>query len=132
MIPVILCGRTTKIATGVIAALKPEIDDPINPQNGTCNHDNELGSKNYTAIPKAVIMGAGYSDTDVDSIRKACRDVQTPSIPWLQSDTSLPTPPLGPEYGRALVVRIKAPMMRMEKDKQESGKIESTDDIVYY
>ncbi|CAG8954699.1 hypothetical protein HYFRA_00004621 [Hymenoscyphus fraxineus] len=94
--------------------------------------NNELGSKNYTAIPKAVIMGAGYSDSDVDSIRKACLDAQTPLVPWLRPDTRLPTPSLGPEYCRALVARIKALMMDMKKDKQESGKIEFTDDIVYY
>jgi hypothetical protein len=68
---------------------------------------NDLGSKNYSKPPAAIILGAGYEDNDVAAMRKACTEAQAHHVPWLQPDTSKPSPPLGPEYGKAMVERLK-------------------------
>jgi len=49
-------------------------------------------------------------------------------VPWLRPDTSKPAPPLGPEYGKALVVRIKELMA----DLQKQGKLDGGEDGVYW
>lgn len=55
-----------------------------------------------------MLLGAGYDDAAVEEMRKACKDAGvTNGIPWLRPDTTKPAPPLGPEYGKALVARIK-------------------------
>lgn len=51
--------------------------------------DVELGSKNYHNIPKAIILGGGYNDEDLNAMRKACQTAKTPLVPWLRvRDTS--------------------------------------------
>lgn len=37
-------------------------------------------------------------------------------VPWLRPDLSKPAPPLGPEYGKALVARIKKLVPELEKE----------------
>ena len=37
-------------------------------------------------------------------------------IPWLRPDTTKPAPPLGPEYGKALVARVKELLARLEQE----------------
>lgn len=37
-------------------------------------------------------------------------------VPWLRPDLSKPAPPLGPEYGKALVGRIKVLFKELDKD----------------
>ena len=41
-------------------------------------------------------------------------------IPWLRPDMSKPAPPLGPEYGKALVARIKVLLEQLDRE----GKLE--------
>ncbi|KAK3319332.1 hypothetical protein B0H66DRAFT_582622 [Apodospora peruviana] len=98
--PVILCGKTEKIGTGVIPAGASQIPATLrgdsNPQS-----DSQLGSKDYSTPPVAVILGGGYGDADIDLLFMAAR-----------------------EYGKALVVRIKALLAQMKKDgKMGEGKV---------
>ncbi|RDL36462.1 Uncharacterized protein BP5553_05814 [Venustampulla echinocandica] len=147
MLPVILCGKTTKIAVGVISALKPEMDVVhlcLTPEAGKIEipailkqepvtTDVELGSKNYETIPKAIIVGGGYNDEDLDVLRRSCQTAKTPLVPWLRPDLNKPTPPLGPEvlfkYGKALVERIKLLIKQMEKENKLNG---STDEVFWF
>ncbi|OKL63923.1 hypothetical protein UA08_00475 [Talaromyces atroroseus] len=130
-IPVILCGRTEKIGTAVIAALKPEFEVP---ETGVVQipallrgdkigpSQSELGTKNYERGVSAIILGAGYDDQAIKQLREAAGSVS--SVPWLRPDTTKPTPPLGAAYGQALVDRIKETVKRlqgnggMEKDAE--------------
>jgi len=67
-----------------------------------------LGSKNYSKVPVAVITGAGYETEAVDAMMKAVAGhSDAKHVPWLRPDTSKPAPPLGPEYGKAMVSRVK-------------------------
>lgn len=53
-----------------------------------------------------MLLGAGYDDEAVAELREACKDAGS-GISWLRPDTSKPAPPLGSEYGKALVARMK-------------------------
>ncbi|OZJ02276.1 hypothetical protein BZG36_05161 [Bifiguratus adelaidae] len=139
-IPVVLCGKTEQIATTVIATMKPELEVIhliLTPDAGKAQipallrgetdvpSDSALGSKNYSKPPAAVVTGAGYDGQAVEEMRAACKE--TKPVPWLRPDTTKPAPPLGPEYGKALVERIKITM----KELAEQGKM-NEDVVVWY
>lgn len=75
---------------------------------------SELGTKDYSTAPVAVILGGGYDDAGVEQMMKA--SVGTKPVPWLRPDLTKPAPPLGPEYGKALVARIKELLAQLEKE----------------
>lgn len=91
----------------------------------TPSAESELGSKDYSQKPVAVILGAGYDDVGAQVMFNASKGIHP--VPWLRPDTSKPAPPLGPEYGKALVKRIKELLDEMEKD----GKM-NEERIVWY
>ncbi|KAK7746394.1 hypothetical protein SLS53_002353 [Cytospora paraplurivora] len=132
--PVVLCGKTEQIGAGVIANLKPEyevIHFVMHPETGAVqipailrgeqppSSDSELGSKDYSMKPVAIILGAGYDDAGVEVLRKASTGIYP--IPWLRPDLSKPAPPLGPEYGKALVGRIKELLPQLEKEGKSNS-----------
>ncbi|MCJ1251111.1 U6 snRNA-associated Sm-like protein LSm2 [Trapelia coarctata] len=116
-IPVIVCGRQAVIATAVKNSLQPEYEvihvvlvpatgaseirlllqggapSPIDPEN--------IGTKNYSKPPAAVIIGSGYDDADFAELREACEGKS--NVPWLRVDMSKPKPPLGPGFFKTLV-----------------------------
>lgn len=75
--------------------------------------DSDLGTKDYSQKPVAIILGAGYDDDGVKVMMEASKGIHP--IPWLRPDTSKPAPPLGPEYGKAMVQRVKELMIELEK-----------------
>ena len=87
--------------------------------------NSELGSKNYENSPEAVLLGAGYSEQDIEGMREASKDFKR--VPWLRPDTTKAAPPLGPEYGQALVARIKETIKELSK----KGKL-AEDTIIWY
>jgi hypothetical protein len=87
--------------------------------------DSVLGSKNYSRGVGAIILGGGYDDEAIKILREAAQGIKP--LPWLRLDLSKSAPSLGPEYGKALVARIKETVKRL----QEDGKMEE-DAIVYY
>jgi len=89
---------------------------------------NDLGSNNYSKPPAAVILGAGYEDDDVDAMRKACTEAQAPHVPWLRPDASKPSPPLGPEYGKAMVNSLKVLLGEIKGD----GKLGTGNEGVFW
>ncbi|XXG99231.1 hypothetical protein Hte_005568 [Hypoxylon texense] len=136
--PVILCGKTEGIGRGVIASLKPEYDVIhfiLTPEAGVAQipailkgeqapaSDSTLGSKDYSKPPVAVILGAGYDDADTEVMMKASAGIKP--IPWLRPDLTKPAPPLGPEYGKALVARIKELLPQLHKEgKMDEEKVQ--------
>ncbi|KAJ0108254.1 hypothetical protein J7T55_000220 [Diaporthe amygdali] len=127
--PVILCGKTESIGKGVIETLKPEFDVihfVMTPESGKeeipaifrgeipLSADSKLGSKDYSQKPVAVILGGGYDDAATEVMMEASKGIHP--IPWLRPDLGIPAPPLGPEYGNALVARIKEKLAAMEKE----------------
>lgn len=80
--------------------------------------DSELGSKDYSRPPVCVILGGGYDDAEVELLIKVAKDQGGRSVPWLRPDLNKPAPPLGPEYGKALVQRIKELIPQLERENK--------------
>ncbi|KAI2619939.1 hypothetical protein GGR54DRAFT_601875 [Hypoxylon sp. NC1633] len=92
-------------ATQIPAILKGEQSPPS---------DSALGSKDYSRLPVAVILGAAFDDAAADVMMKASAGIRP--LPWLRHDKTKPSPPLGPEYGKAMVLRIKELLAQLEKE----------------
>jgi hypothetical protein len=85
-----------------------------------------LGSHDYSQKPVAVILGGGYDDAGTEVMMKAAAGIHP--VPWLRPDLSKPAPPVGtPEYGQALVQRIKLLLAQLEQE----GKMRE-EKVVYY
>lgn len=77
--------------------------------------DSALGSHDYSRKPVAVILGGGYDDAGTEVMMKAAAGIHP--VPWLRPDLTIPAPPFGtPEYGKALVERIKALLAKLEQE----------------
>ncbi|WRT68860.1 uncharacterized protein IL334_005841 [Kwoniella shivajii] len=125
---IILCGKTAAIGRGVIAGLKPQVEvirfvSSLNQANNeiplilsgqyknlpeVTKGEEILGTQNFNRIPDAVMLGGGYSKQDFEQIQKTCLDTpKAKAVPFFLADTTLPAPPLGPEYGKAMTNRAK-------------------------
>ncbi|KAF2632678.1 hypothetical protein BU25DRAFT_417281 [Macroventuria anomochaeta] len=144
--PVILCGKTEVIGAVVIESLKPEFEvihfiqtvstgkaiipsllrgEAPNPSSST-SPISSLGTKNYSRPPVAVLLGAAFDDEGVKELMEAAKG--TKDVPWLRPDTSKPAPPPGPEYGQAMVKRIKEAVRGLE----ERGELVGNGGIVWF
>jgi hypothetical protein len=85
-----------------------------------------IGSKSYERTPVAVLLGAAFDDQGIGELREAAKG--TKDVPWLRPDTSKPTPPFGPEYGEAMVTRIKRAMKELERH----GKLDGNGGVVWF
>ncbi|KAG4418694.1 hypothetical protein IFR04_008139 [Cadophora malorum] len=136
---IVLCGKTPQIATAVKAGLQPECevihvilstsagvsDLPklLAGQTPPTQDSDNIGTQNYSQAPQAVVLGGGYDDEAVKTIRKACESVSTgeKGVPWLRPDSSIPVPPLGPKYGAAMVSRVKTALRELEEEGRAKG-----------
>ncbi|OAA69293.1 hypothetical protein LEL_10169 [Akanthomyces lecanii RCEF 1005] len=136
-IPVIVCGRREAIGESVAAGLKPEYelvhfvktpeagvkDLPLvlkgrEPETAT----SSVGTGNIVDGATAIILGGGYDDNDYEAMRKAVDAATLERRPvWLRNDLSVEMPPPGPEYGKAVVVRVKNLLAKLEKEKKLDG-----------
>lgn len=82
-------------------------------------HTNDLGTNDFSSPIQAVVFGGGYSQDDCAHIREVCaqRGV-TRKLPFLVADTSKPAPPLGPEYGKAILKRAKDAILALEVESK--------------
>lgn len=80
----------------------------------------ELGTRDYTTRPIAIILGAAFDDGGAEKMMNSAEGLKP--LPWLRPDLSKPTPPIGPDYGKAIVLRIKETLKRLEDD----GKLNET------
>lgn len=87
---------------------------------------SSLGSNNYERTPVAVLLGAAFDDQSIQELRNAAGG--TKNVPWLRPDTTKPTPPPGPEYGKAMVARIKETV----KDLEAKGSLEGNGEVVWF
>ncbi len=76
--------------------------------------DSALGSKDYSKSPVAIIMGGAFDDAGIEVMMKASEGIKP--VPWLRPDLTKPTPPLGPEYGNAMVARVKVLLEQLKKE----------------
>ncbi|KAJ6010144.1 hypothetical protein N7499_004453 [Penicillium canescens] len=146
-IPIVLCGRLEKVGSIVISELEPDyevtyfvmsVEDgirnlPLILSGSTpVNDKSSLGSKNYSALPKAVILGGGYDDEAITQLREAVTSSPgTIKIPWLKADpekTKVGPTPGSEKYCRAAASRMKHILGTI----LEKGDLKSRDDETFY
>ncbi|EXF80551.1 hypothetical protein CFIO01_04258 [Colletotrichum fioriniae PJ7] len=139
-IPIILCGKTEAIGRGVIEGLKPEyevIHFITSPASGAIiipalltsspppQHPDtsSIGSGKYTSPPRAIILGGAFDEEAVKSLQNAVVKQGTASrkVPWLRHDGNKAAPPPGPEYGKAMVVRVREKLGLLEGEGKLDG-----------
>jgi hypothetical protein len=96
------------------------------------NIKSNLGSKNYSAPPRAIILGGGYDDAAIAQLREAVASSPgAVKIPWLKADPEKmkagPTPGTE-EYCRAAASRMKSTLGSIP----ESGELGPEDDEIFY
>ena len=83
---------------------------------------SSVGTGNIVDGATAIILGGGYDDNDYEAMRKAVDAATLERRPvWLRNDLSVEMPPPGPEYGKAVVVRVKNLLAKLEKEKKLDG-----------
>ncbi len=88
---------------------------------------SSVGTGNVAAGATAVILGGGYDDNDYETMRKAVDAATLARRPvWLRNDLSVAMPPPGPEYGKAVVVRVKNLLAKLDKENSLDGSDSST------
>ncbi|EFQ31647.1 uncharacterized protein GLRG_06936 [Colletotrichum graminicola M1.001] len=106
----------------ILPALLASRPLPSHPDTST------IGSGNYAAAPRAVILGGAFDDAATavlqeavaDARARASADVRT--VPWLRQDSSKPAPPRGgPGYGEAIVARVRKALARLEGEGKLDG-----------
>ncbi|KAK2731036.1 hypothetical protein FQN55_005168 [Onygenales sp. PD_40] len=141
--PIIVCGRASQIANKVVEFLKPEFEvihvilslasgktelplllNVPNTDSTTIPCESNIGSRNYSEAPFAVVIGGGYDDEAVAELEEACKAelanmTGKATIPWLRVDKTKPAPPPGgPEYGNAVAGRTKECLLRLKEDSE--------------
>lgn len=86
---------------------------------------DNVGSRNYSKKPVAVITGGGYDDTKFKLMKDACEGKG--SVSWLRPDMGYPMPPLGPQYGAIMVERVK----KGAKELVDGGKLGEDGVFIY-
>ncbi|KXH36746.1 hypothetical protein CSIM01_03140 [Colletotrichum simmondsii] len=141
-IPIILCGKTEAIGRGVIEGLKPEYEvihfvttpasgaliipalltsspPPQHPDTST------IGSGNYASPPRAIVLGGAFDEEAVKSLQNAVVEqgaaAASRKVPWLRHDGSKAAPPPGPEYGKAMVARVREKLGLLEVEGKLDG-----------
>ena len=90
---------------------------------------SSIGSGNVASVAKVVVLGGAYDEATVESLHSLCAQTSgARTVPWLRQDTTKPAPPIGPEYGKAMVQRTKEALKRLA----EEGRLDGTDGGVYY
>ena len=81
-----------------------------------------IGSGNYSSQRPiiAVVTGGGYDDAAFKLMYEAAKG-KGRDVPWLRCDMSVPTPPLGPEYGKHMVERVKAALGKLGEEGRLDG-----------
>ncbi|TQV90857.1 hypothetical protein IF1G_10378 [Cordyceps javanica] len=135
--PVIVCGRRETIGEAVATGLKPEyelVHFVKTPEAGAKDLPlvlagsapetvpSSVGTGNITDGAVAIILGGGYDDGDYEAMRKAVDAATLERRPvWLRMDLRVAMPPPGPEYGKAVVVRVKTLLAALNKEKKLNG-----------
>ncbi|SPJ79803.1 uncharacterized protein FTOL_08194 [Fusarium torulosum] len=140
-IPIILCGKTEFIGQRVIEALKPEIEvvhfilpgesgktiipDLLSGKTPSSHPESSaIGSGNYKQVPRAVVFGGAFEDSDIAALRDAVNIVQgARGVAWVRQDSSQPAPPVtSPEYPKLMTRRTKEAVIQLEKEGKLDGK----------
>ena len=89
---------------------------------------SSIGSGDIASVGRVVILGGAFDEATIESLRSLCAQTTgARRVPWLRQDTTKPTPPLGPKYGKAMIQRTKETLKRLA----DEGKLDGSDGDVY-
>lgn len=93
------------------------------------NSSSQIGTGNTNVKIRAIITGGAteYQDEGFKLFQDAVSPI--PPVFWLRNDTTKPTPPLGPEYGKAMVARVKQALDGLSNEGRLEGK---ENEVVWY
>jgi hypothetical protein len=97
--------------------LRGEVPASYDPDN--------IGTKNYSRAPAAVLLGGAYEESDILEMREACKNDS--KVPWLRPDKSKSAAPSSPGYAKAITERIKSRLAELSEGGQLNG-----DSLVFY
>ncbi|KIX09909.1 uncharacterized protein Z518_00990 [Rhinocladiella mackenziei CBS 650.93] len=145
-VPVLLCGRREDIASVVMAELRPKyevVQCIMSPDDGLINlpltlsgskprnPESNLGSRDFSRTPRAVVLGGGYDDATVEMLRKTVTETKgARKVPWLKADqgkTAAGPPPGSEGYPVSVATRVKESLDSLEKE----GKLEGNEDGIF-
>ncbi|KAK8134307.1 hypothetical protein PG984_006319 [Apiospora sp. TS-2023a] len=105
--------------------------------------NSHLGSRRYgtgeALRPRPIVFGGAHEDSVIERIGEEVQhlllDTQTSlpttptrtKVPFLKANQTATMPPLGPEYGKKVVQRVKVCLQKLE----EEGKFDGTHGGVY-
>lgn len=82
-----------------------------------------LGTGNVSVRPKAIVLGGAFVETFEDvkrEVEKQMVEIGGSKIAWCMHDASKPHPPIGPEYGKAVLERCRELLGRL----RDGGKLD--------
>lgn len=92
---------------------------------------SNLGTSNDAVRPKAIVLGGGFVG-DFENVKSEVEKQFAQSggsrVAWCMHDASKPHPPLGPEYGKAVLERCRELLDRL----QSEGKLDDGRSETYY
>ncbi|KAI1261603.1 hypothetical protein F5Y18DRAFT_430907 [Xylariaceae sp. FL1019] len=143
-IPVISCGQAIEIGERVAPALKPEIEvvrffndmaeakenipSMLAGAGPKSDSPNQVGTHDYSKVPRAVIFGRAIDLAFVVELHELCKGVSQAPVAWIASDPSYKVPPglPGPGYAERVANTVKETVLSWIN---EGAKRE---EIVYY
>ncbi|KAF4996642.1 hypothetical protein FGRMN_4388 [Fusarium graminum] len=118
----VLPGDSGKVIIPELLAGKPPSAQP---------ESSTIGSGNYDQVPRAVVLGGAFEESDIAALRDAVKAVNgARGVAWVRQDLSQPAPPVtSPEYPKLMTRRTKEAVVQLDKD----GKLDGThDELEWY
>ncbi|KAF2150942.1 hypothetical protein K461DRAFT_279724 [Myriangium duriaei CBS 260.36] len=140
-IPILLCGRSATIGRPVAQGLLPDyevIHFMTNPTTAksdipailsgqrpaTETDDPAVGSANFSARPRVVVLGRAFEPADVEEIRKACEE-RKGEVAWVLGDPKVGPPkgPPGPGYAAKSLEEVKGVLGGWRERGEKKGEL---------
>ncbi len=92
---------------------------------GPSSQQSDLGTKDFSQVPRAIVFGGGYDDTVIDELRNTV--MGTPGlkkVPWVKADqqkTAAGPQPRTKAYVEAIAPRIKEALRLLEANGSLGG-----------
>ncbi|KAI0144485.1 hypothetical protein GGR57DRAFT_482191 [Xylariaceae sp. FL1272] len=143
-IPVILCGQAIEVAEKVAPSLEPEIEvirffndakeakenipSLLAGKGPKSASPNQVGTHDYSKVPRAVIFGRAIDPALVIELHELCKGAGQTPVAWIASDPTYEVPPglPPPGYGERAANTLKGTLMSWIDGGAKS------DEIVYY
>jgi hypothetical protein len=84
---------------------------------------NEMGTHDYSRLPRAVVFGRGYEPHHVEELKKKCAGISQEPVAWIRGNPAdLPTGAAGPDYAQKIVADMKSVLETWKEEDEKDGK----------